>query len=307
MRLVAASIASAVLVLGFAGPAAAAIAQGPYSSGDEQVVLTGRVVVAERETSGTVVIFDGPAVIAGTVRGDVVVFNGTTQISGIVTRNVVVFNGAVHLASGAQVGGDLVTRARPTIDSGATVRGDLRRVNSVDVGTSVSFFGRFLFWVGMTVSSLVLGLLLLLFAPNAAEAIALTARERTGAAIGWGVGVFLLLPIAAIVFLVTLVAIPLGIGLLLALGLIYSIGYLASAFALGRRIISPPSSRFGAFLVGWLILRVVALVPVLGGLAWLAASAFGLGLLAVASRRANAAPEPQTAVPPPPPPAGVTA
>jgi hypothetical protein len=308
-RTVAASILLAPGVLGAAPAARAAATTGraPETSGSNQVVVTGRVVVAQRETSGTVVIFDGPAVIAGTVRGDVVVFNGTTDISGIVTRNVVVFNGAVHLGPAAQVGGDLVTRQRPAIDSGATVRGDLRRVSSVDVGTSVSFLGRFLFWLAMTVSSLVLGVLLLLFAPRAAEVAARTARERTGGAIGWGIGLFLLLPLAAVGFLVTLVAIPLGIGLLFALGLIYSIGYLASAFALGRRIIGSPSSRFGAFLVGWLILRVVALVPVLGGLAWLGASVFGLGVLAVASRRANHAPEPAIAVPPPPPPAGITA
>jgi hypothetical protein len=37
-----------------------------------------------------------------------------------------------------------------------------------------------------------------------------------------------------------------------------------------------------AFLVGWAILRVVALVPVLGGLVWFAAVVFGLGALVVA-------------------------
>jgi len=35
-------------------------------------------------------------------------------------------------------------------------------------------------------------------------------------------------------------------------------------------------------LVGWAILRVVALVPILGGLVWFAAVVFGLGVLVVA-------------------------
>jgi hypothetical protein len=44
-----------------------------------------------------------------------------------------------------------------------------------------------------------------------------------------------------------------------------------------------------AFLVGWGILRVVALVPILGGLVWFAAVVFGLGALTVAIWRARSA------------------
>jgi hypothetical protein len=44
-----------------------------------------------------------------------------------------------------------------------------------------------------------------------------------------------------------------------------------------------------AFLVGWAILRVVALIPILGGLVWFAAVVVGLGALAVAIWRARSA------------------
>jgi hypothetical protein len=44
-----------------------------------------------------------------------------------------------------------------------------------------------------------------------------------------------------------------------------------------------------AFLVGWAILRVVALVPILGGLVWFAAVVFGLGVLVVAIWRGRSA------------------
>lgn len=300
-RLAAALSAGLAVTIGAAAPAFAQ--DGTRGTGDQQVILTGRVTVGEGETSGTVVIFDGPATIDGTVHGDVVVFNGRTDISGHVTRNVVAFNGPVTLGSTAEVDGDLVTRERPAIDPGASVRGELQRVDSVDIGTGVSFLGRFVVWLAMTVSLLVLGLLLLVFAPRAADVVALAARERSGAAVGWGIGLFLLLPIAAIVALVTLVGIPLGLGILFALGLIYSVGYLASAHIVGRLIVKPPASRFGAFLVGWLILRIVALIPVLGGLTWLVAAVFGLGAIAVAVRRANQGSGRALVAPPPPPPA----
>lgn len=299
-RLAAALLSVIAVSIGAAAPALAQ--DGARGTGDQQVVLTGRVTVGEGETSGTVVIFDGPATIDGDVRGDVVAFNGPVDISGHVTRDVVAFNGAVTLGSTAEVDGDLITRERPRIDPGATVRGELQRVDSVDIAAGVSFLGRFVVWIAMTVSLLVLGLLLLLLAPRAADVVALAA-QRTGAAIGWGIGLFLLLPIVGIVALATLVGIPLGLGILFALGLIYSAGYLATAHIVGRLIVKPPSSRFGAFLVGWLILRVVALLPVLGGLTWLVAAVFGLGAIAVAVRRANEGSGRVLVAPPPPPPA----
>jgi hypothetical protein len=43
-----------------------------------------------------------------------------------------------------------------------------------------------------------------------------------------------------------------------------------------------------AFLLGWAILRAVALIPILGGLVWFAAVAFGLGVLLVTIWRARA-------------------
>ena len=109
------------------------------------------------------------------------------------------------------------------------------------------------------------------------------------------------LVIVAVLFLVIVVAIPLGLLILLALGLLYTVGYVAGAHALGRLLVNAPTNRFVAFLVGWGILRVIGLVPVLGGLAWTLLSIFGLGVLWVASRRAATAPMQTPAVPPVPP------
>jgi hypothetical protein len=69
------------------------------------------------------------------------------------------------------------------------------------------------------------------------------------------------LPILAVPALVTLVGIPLGLGLLAALALIYALGYSATACILGRSIVRAPTAWVVASLVGWPILRVVTLVP----------------------------------------------
>ena len=64
------------------------------------------------------------------------------------------------------------------------------------------------------------------------------------------------------------------------------------------RTVTPRARPILSFLAGWGILRIVALVPVLGGLSWFAAVVVGLGAIAVAGYRARSrAPVPTAAAP----------
>jgi len=267
---------------------------------DHQVVLSGDLIVPAGETVENAAIFNGPATIDGTVTETLFVLNGDVEISGTVRRDVIVVNGSVLVRSGAEIGGDIVSRETPEIEDGATVDGDLRGLASrfdVDLG----FAGRFIWWIGYSASSLLLGLLVLLLVPRLDEASVFAMRDSLGAVIGLGAAAFFLLPVIAVLFLVTVVGIPLGLFLLLALALVYTIGYVVGAHAIGRLVVKPPASRFGAFLLGWAVLRLVGLVPVLGGLTWLLVAIAGLGVLFVAARRRPAATVPSGVVPPPPP------
>ena len=290
-----------VLCLGATGGPAAAQRNDGELSTDDQVILNGRAVVPDGETVGSVTIFNGPAVIDGTVRDSVVVFNGTTEIAGTVGGDVVSFNGAVVVRSGAEVGGDLVTSQDAQIEQGATVQGTQQNVTTRFNLEDFGLASRIAWWIGVTISTLILGLLLLLFAPPAAESLETVVHRHLGSSIGWGVGLFFLLPLVAILALITVVALPLGLALLAGLGLLYLIGYVATTFVVGRLILKPPQSPYLAFLVGWVILRLLALIPVLGGIAWVVASAWGLGLLAAAARRERVPPG-ELATPPPAPP-----
>ena len=283
-----------------AGPAAAQSNDNELST-DDQVILNGRAVVPEGETVGSITIFNGPARIDGTVRDTVVVFNGDTEISGTVGRDVVSFNGDVLIRSGAEVGGNLVTSSDPTIEQGATVRGDQQNVATRFDAEDFGLASRIAWWIGVTVSTLILGMLLVLFAPRAAESLEMIARDRLGSSIAWGVGLLILLPLVAIIALVTIVALPLGLALLAGLGLLYMVGYVAATYVVGRLIIKPPKSPYLAFLVGWVILRLLALIPVVGGLAWVLAAAWGLGLLAAAARREGTTPSRERIAETPPP------
>ena len=296
---------AAALILGvlLAAPAWAQSGTDRLNERD-QIVLNGQLNVGEGETVDTAVLFHGSASIAGTVTKSLVVFDGATEISGHVHGDVVVFNGAVTVRSTARIDGNLVTSETPTVEPGATVTGQRQRISTRFNADAIGVASRVAWWIGYSVSTLVLGLLLLLFAPALDGAIIRAARTRIGASFGFGAAVFFLLPIVALLFLVTVVALPLGLFMLLAIGLLYTVGYVAGAHAIGRLLVKAPTSRFLAFLAGWGILRVLALIPVLGGIAWTLASIFGLGVLWVAGRRTAAEPMAAHTLPPPPLPAG---
>jgi cytoskeletal protein CcmA (bactofilin family) len=283
---------------------AVAPATASAQNGQEQVVITGDVNVPRGKVVGDVVVADGDITVAGRVQGDVVAFSGPVRVAGTVDGTITAFANRITLLPGARVTGDvLYGDETPAIARNATVEGEVRNEGWSDVADFPwGVVGAVAWWLAVTLSTLVVGLVLLALAPRAAAAAFETARSSLGPVIGWGVGLFLGLPILAVIAVVTLVGIPLGVGLLLALIPLAWLGYVTSCYLLGRRIVKDPSRRYASFFAGWGILRVVALLPVLGVLAWLGAVMFGLGALFVTlwrTRRAGA--EPATSAAPPAP------
>lgn len=278
-RALLAVVVSAGAVLAVAAPASAQTAQ----EDDVQVVLTGRIEIRAGERADTVVILDGPAVIAGTVDGAVVALNGDIRVSGAVEDDVVALNGRAVIETGARVGGDVVSSKSPTVDPGATVEGDTRTVRF-----SLRGLGIFLWvawWLALTVSVLVLGMLLLALAPAMMAASYAVARNEVGPSVASGLLVAIGLPIASVAVLLTLVGIPLGLLGLLSLALLYALGFVVAGLTLGRLLVKEPASRYLALLAGLVILRLVGLVPVVGGLITFLASAYGIGAMAIAAWR----------------------
>jgi hypothetical protein len=216
-------------------------------------------------------------------------------VSGRVDGDVVVFNGRVELLRGATVTGDVVSREDPIVAPVATIGGETRGLPTNLDWVGFGWVGRLAWWLAVSVSTLVVGLVLLWLVGRGSGQILEAGRTAVGPSIGWGLLLFFGLPILAIIALVTIVGLPLGVGVLASLGLIYALGYSAAAWILGRRIVREPTAWVVAFLAGWAILRLVALVPFLGGLVWFAAVVFGLGVLTVGIWRARS-PAPATPV-----------
>jgi hypothetical protein len=85
----------------------------------------------------------------------------------------------------------------------------------------------------------------------------------------------------------SIVGLPLGLTLLLALALLFLAGLAWSAWVLGRVLVKPPRSRWLAFLAGWAIVALLGLVPFLNLAVWGLASVLGIGAALVAIWRAR--------------------
>ena len=264
-----------------------------------KVVLSGtvaqdaRVVGAQVTVSGTI---GRNATIGGVdvhltdrakVRENLLAGGGHVQLAGSIDRDFVVAAESVRLTSKASVGGRLRYwgEAAPSIDEEATVRGLITR-RPLPEGWSVERARQGL--IGMRVlaavvsflSTLILGLILLRIYPQFAARATATILERPGLSLGWGVAAFIITPIVAISFVVTLLALPVGVILLVLYGVtlylarIYAVTC-AGQFLLRRRHDS--SSLTGPFVAGLVLYSLLSLVPVVGGLLTLSTMLFGLG------------------------------
>jgi hypothetical protein len=166
---------------------------------------------------------------------------------------------------------------------GARVAGEVSKEDWADAGKGWGWVSAVAWWLAVSVSTLIVGALLVWLAPGALDAAERAVREHLGATIGSGVAIAIGVPLLAILALVTLVGIPFGIALLLAAIPVLLVAYATSAWIVGRRVFrNRSSSPWVALLAGWGILRLLALIPVAGGLVGLAATVVGLGALAVA-------------------------
>jgi hypothetical protein len=289
------SLAALLAALALAVPATAGAASTGGDDEDPVVVVVGDVSVPRGETVGGVFLASGDARIAGEVDGDVTIFSGDLLLAGRVDGSVFVADGETRLLPSAEVTGDVqYGDERPQIALDARVHGDVAKEDFPDLGGAIPWIAGFAFWLAMTLSTWVLGALLLLIAPRAAEALEARSREKVGPKIAIGIAIFIVLPIVAGLAAITLLGLPLAAAIGLALLPLWAVAYVVSAYVLGRRVLGPPRHRMLSFLAGLGILRLTALVPILGWLVGLAAVIFGLGLIgaAIGAAREPAAAEP---------------
>lgn len=261
------------------------------SDDDAIVVISGPAIVEEGVTVEGVVVIHGRVQVDGAVDGDVYILDGDATVTGTIDGDLSTMIGTAFVEPGATVTGDvLYGDEEPVIAAGAEVGGSVEQEDWDDAAGALGLISAIALWIAMTISALILGIVLVLLLPRAADAIVARAREGIGVPIAIGLAALIGLPVIAAGAAATLVGLPLAIAILFALLPLAAVAYVVTAWALGRAIVKEPRGRVVAFLAGLAILRAIALIPVLGVLAWLLAVAIGLGLIFRAIGAARAEP-----------------
>jgi len=287
MTTLARALALATFALTLLIPAVAQAQGNGSAEPEDQIVLSGTVTVPKGKEAGEIVVFHGRATVAGVALGDVVVLDGPIVVNGQVSGSVVAVTGDVTLGPGAQVRGDVVAGGTVTADEDARVEGDVNEGVNFTLRGPLEAVARFLVWFALSVSTLLIGIGLMLFAPRGADAVHLAASTGPWASAGWGLGALVGLPVLAVLLVASVLGMPLGITLLLALAFILFVGFGLSAWIVGRLLWRPPRNRWLALLFGWLLASGATAIPYAGGAVWVAGSGFGLGAATVATWRAR--------------------
>ncbi|MFZ1947333.1 MAG: hypothetical protein WAW06_07275 [bacterium] len=200
--------------------------------GDDVIVEEGEVV------EGDAVAIFGSVLVNGVVEGDAVAVGGAVTVGprGRVDGDGVAIGGGVSREAGGEVRGETVSIGKGGDWAGEWVNGRYMRHHGFPWG----FFsrgGRLLIWIVWSAVLVLLALLVLAVARRPVENVCAKARSEAFKMGLIGLAAWLLVGPAIVLFLITIIGIPIGlvvIPLLFALALL--LGYTGVGLAVGERI-----------------------------------------------------------------------
>ena len=281
------------------------IVGGPIGT---DAVLAGGSVTIERgsEIGRDLVAAGGGVQVTGTVRRNAWLTGGAITIGGTIEGNVEAHADRVVLLPTARITGTLRYSADQPLEiqSGAQVTGQVTRIGRpsrswVMLDPSARLGFRFAGRILEALWLLALGLILVAITPRGLRAVADRVRAQFGLSLLIGFILVVVVPVAAILLLITIVGIPLALVLmLLYVTTLYPGQVFVSAWlgdALGRRLgrgrgISP----YLGVTVGVIVLVILVGLPLVGWVFRLLALCAGFGALWAAIWRARTR-SPQTA------------
>ena len=275
MNRIFAIVSAALLALLILVPVAAAA--DPFDTQDEHVVVStgGDITLAEGQRADVLVVVNGTATIEGDA-GSVVVINGTANFVGSSTTAIVAIRSQVNLDSGSVVADDIVTvDSVVTPAAGASVEGEVTDL-AADLGGAAVLIASALAlaYFAFAISAIAAGVILAGVAgKQVREAGALITHEPVMTVVAGLLGMVGII-LAGTIAIVTVVGVPLGLGILaLVFPALLVAGYLVAGIWIGDMILvrtSPGVVRerpYLAALIGVAILGVIGIIPVVGGIA----------------------------------------
>lgn len=254
----------------------------------DQASLSGPVQMA-----GAMVEFGGHTDSALDLAGEEVTLSG--QVEGPVTIRA----RSVHILDSARISGDLTifSAEKPDISPQARIEGRLssRGLEDADWPMGEGDYGPFAFVflvppLVMGGSAFLFGLLAVWLTRGSVEQTIDTFMARPAGSALRGLLALILVVLAAILFMVILVGLPLGFALLLVVPAMLIVGFASAGFGVGEwllnRVGEPKrtAGRLSLLALGVVVLMLVSLIPMVGGLILAVAVLMGLGAVVLTLR-----------------------
>jgi cytoskeletal protein CcmA (bactofilin family) len=257
-------------------------------AGGDIVIASGANVNGKATFAGAHVQIDGRVGKALTAVADSVRING--QIDG----DAEVSARSLEIGPKTVIGGKLTywSAREAKIDPQAKIAGgvDYRAVampeGAYTAGIVALMIGKALFLIGL----MILGSLLVLVFPNFTGVVERTFATNPGKSLLLGLALFVCLPLVGVLFMITILGIPIGITVFFLYPLVLMLGYLTAAFFIGDKGVA--YLRKGrALTAGWrvagviaalLLLALLRALPVVGGLVVFGLLLAGMGAWAIA-------------------------
>ncbi len=257
--------------------------------------IDGDLTVREGESVDSAVVINGNVQVDGTVEDFLVVIDGDSEISGRVDGDIVAISSTIDLTASAVIDGDVsLIESDLNQAPGSQVLGDID--DELEIQWWIFLIVNFVFWIGMTIAVLVFGLLLVAVAPRQTANAAATMTEDPGWSALSAAIAFIAIPIGAVIALVTVIGVPLGVGVLaFMLPAIWFLGYLVGGLMLGTLIYSQAAervrgNRYLSVVTGLAIIQLFALIPFLGILVAVLMGFWGAGAVVLLAWRSFRAP-----------------
>jgi hypothetical protein len=304
MRRIGIVLASFVLAFGLAAPVLAA--DPNHTDGPVLMAFNGDITVPAGDQADFVMVTKGTATIAGDAK-TVVVIDGTATLTGATVESVFATGGTVTIDAASTVTGDVRTiGSTVTVDPAAKIGGSVASFEKdIVAATAVLAPLVLLFMLGFVLVTVVAGLALAALAARQVRAAEQVISKEPGHALVVGIAGLILVPLVAILAMITVIGVPLGLAILLMVWpAVAIVGWLVAGIWIGDWLLyrgdrPRPERPYLAAVVGVLILMIVGIVPVIGPFIGAIASLFGFGAVLLLAWRVFRQPTATPTVTPP--------
>lgn len=260
--------------------------------GKNITVAGGNIMIAESANIGGSLVAAGGSITQEAKLGrGATLAGGQVTIANEVNGDVWAGVGQLTLTPNAKVNGDLhyVSDSEVSVLTGATVAGSISReeppaefkTGKETSQKAASGFGA-MFRIVILLSTLVLGLLLIKFAPRLMENVTQTVAKAPWKALAIGLVSYCVFPFVFILLLVTIIGIPFAF---IFLALMFITAYISKIFValfVGLWIIRKMNGKYGQYValaIGLIVYFLLGSIPVIGALTFMAFLFIGTGAL----------------------------